>query len=615
MITSLGNNKYLYPSVKAGSLESIEAGDLSLSKFGPKLKLNAFHPDELAWASLSLNMVGTLEPVKTLDQISFSNDTLTSLWKPTGIVKGFNERGGFDWLITIAKKPDVDYLNFDFDSQKLIAYHQPELTAEEIADGAVRPEHVINSVAFYHQTKGGLVTPTDASRFITTGKAGHLYRMIATDAKGTKVWCPWTIEKGSQLRLWIDQAFLKTAVYPVVISPAGDTFGYTTAGGTVTDDPENRIRGSKFSAPADASLDSLTVYCRIYSGSVNSLKGVLCNSSKAIVTNGVGGAVSMQTSAAWVTSTFSTKPSVTSSNDFFLMYIHGNTSGSDDGIYAYDTGSTNQGLYDWSNSYASPTNPSDGSASTDKWSVYATYTAGGGAQTITLSGLSDGVSIGTLKTNFSLALSGLSDAAAIGTPQANLKLGLSGLSDTVTIGGLSVVPGGVTISPSGLSDPAAIGSLITTLSGGTQTISPEGLVDGAAFGTLMLSRNILPSSVVDTPDIGTLQLKLALALSGLLDQADTGTLKVNLKLSPSGLLDAAVIGNPQLNFSLQLAGLLDAAAFGSGTLTLGATPISLPSVVDGVSIGALWIGEGESPVVAIVYIRKGMHGLWTDSSK
>ena len=149
-----------------------------------------------------------------------------SILKRTGLVPGFNEGAGFDLRLVLKSRPEHNYIDFNYDAHLANAFHQPELTSLEKVNH-IRPDHVINSIAFFDPTRD------------YKPKIGHLYRM-----KANGHWCDWTVEKFGRLRLWLDEALLKTAKYPLYIYPVADTFGYTTAGASASTLVTNSIVGT-----------------------------------------------------------------------------------------------------------------------------------------------------------------------------------------------------------------------------------------------------------------------------------------------------------------------------------------------------------------------------------
>jgi hypothetical protein len=294
--------------------------------------------------------------------------------------------GGRELAIILNSMPISDKIIVPLDVTNLALFYQPPLNqqlnpanydilteTEAWKDGvrrAYRPPEVVGSYAAYHVSK--------QNNEYTTGKAFHIYRPKLIDALGAEAWGEYNIdaEASHQLVITLPMAWLATAAFPVTVDP---TFGYTTIGGSVWGISANTLEGSVFASPADANgtAQNIIVYCKGTSGTVN-MKGVIVlHSNLNILANGVGSPVSCPSTAGWRTSDFATDPTISASTDYVLMFI------SDGGLdIYYDSGSANQEHSDTSNSYATPTNPTDAVHDTAKWSVYATYTAAGGGVSI-----------------------------------------------------------------------------------------------------------------------------------------------------------------------------------------------------------------------------------------
>lgn len=281
-----------------------------------------------------------------------------------------SEDGGFEFEWFLPKKPESNVLTATIQTKGLDFFYQPALTPEEIADGAFRPENVVGSYAVYHKTKGGL---NDANgKDYKVGKAFHIYRPEAVDAQGNKTWCELNIDvDGGLVQVTVPQEFLDSAVYPVVVDP---TFGYTSIGGTTSGWGANYFRGRIGTPAVNGSVDSVSVY----SGGVSTIfqgKVVIVDSTKTIVTDGIGGTFIVN-GTQWYTGTYTTKPTVSSGQTYFA----GNIMESNNNLLYYDSGGTSgHSIFDISNSWLSPTSPTDANNTTRFYSIYATYTASGGS--------------------------------------------------------------------------------------------------------------------------------------------------------------------------------------------------------------------------------------------
>ncbi len=133
------------------------------------------------------------------------------------------------------------------------------------------------------------------------------------------------------------------------------TFGGST-GSSYTTVSANRLYGSVFTSPADAqgaTIPSVTWYGRKSSSGTGHAKAVLVlSSTKTIVA--VSDTVSFSNSAREYTNTFALPPTISASTGYILMMIFDSSTR----LY-YGSGSSNQGVGDSTNSYNSPTNPTD----------------------------------------------------------------------------------------------------------------------------------------------------------------------------------------------------------------------------------------------------------------
>jgi hypothetical protein len=235
---------------------------INSSNFTPRIVF----PDwaDRAWnAQLGLTMSVPVNGIATAGMISrstatsltASNSYFSITYTGVGVNPPFNQTGGLDMKISILKSIG-NFLSFGYNSTNVNASVQPPLTSEwtvgEILPNgntvasvtattvtdvqgnvvASRPIYVVGSIAVYSSTCGGYVTTQQANSGFTTGKIGVLYSLKASDSSSIPQtgYATWSIS-GSNFILTLP-TFAKNPVYPITLSPAGDTFGYTTAGGT-----------------------------------------------------------------------------------------------------------------------------------------------------------------------------------------------------------------------------------------------------------------------------------------------------------------------------------------------------------------------------------------------
>jgi hypothetical protein len=383
-------------------------GDDKQTDFFPQIKLQRWSNETNFSVRLIDNEIGE-EKVSTLkDKIKWSKGNID-----IDFYDYTEGEGGYKMVWWLKEKPATNKVKFSIQSKGLKFCYQPRMDAGRVAeekaiadnypidwsdtefikryynpndrkegfteteeidkDGNVvasKPENVVGSYAVYHSTKGGMVDSN--GKAYATGKAFHIYRPKIIDAEGNEAWGILKIENGIY-EVEIPQEFLDTCKFPIF---ANDTFGYTSVGGSETTDAGS-VRGSLFTSPSNVdTADNINAYIKEY-GEYIELKGlIILHSDGNVITNGVGGEVSIGSSYDWITSTFATSPSLSGNTDYVLAEIDNAFSGY---IYIkYDTGATNQGHrnYDFTGGYTNPTGFSENlTHNTDKYSIYATYTA------------------------------------------------------------------------------------------------------------------------------------------------------------------------------------------------------------------------------------------------
>lgn len=357
-----------------------EIGKVGDSKFLPHLKFLG-HNDRYSF-SLGLNIIGNFSPTLRGDGWLVTDNTNYELrWKPTSPREGFSDRGGFDWVIVLKKKPPVAFLNFDYDHTLLDAYHQPALTAQEVADGDERLDHVINSIAFYMSDRNSWNSPSESDEF-KCGKLGHLYRVKMVDALGNQSWANWSLESASQIRLSADPSWLNAATYPVTLMPVGDTFGYTTQGAstfTIEDQicfeagsPSSSGTATNISAYVQTTTSNKNMKCNLYTYSSSIDVGAGITNGQTAQNSVVANGVHLETFA------YSTGPSVVGGTNYYLAIWSSLDTGT--GIVARDTGGPTDAQRVASVVYGTwPDPPTGENSGTNINSIYCTYTPSGGA--------------------------------------------------------------------------------------------------------------------------------------------------------------------------------------------------------------------------------------------
>ena len=255
----------------------LEVGDSKQSDFKPQVKL-------MRWD----NEVNFSVRLKTEEIANHSKSGEKINWdgEKTNIEFYADEtgEGGYKFVWYLKEKPVSNKIEFTIQSKGLDFFYQPELTPEEIAQGAFRPENVVGSYAVYHQTKGGM-NDINGKEY-KAGKAFHIFRPHIIDANGAETWGILHIENGIY-SVEIPQDFLDKAVYPI---KSNDTFGNTSTAGT-----ENGFAGNfahmVVGTPAggNGTVSKLTMWAKKGTGNVNVKAVIWLVSDKSIIANGSQG--------------------------------------------------------------------------------------------------------------------------------------------------------------------------------------------------------------------------------------------------------------------------------------------------------------------------------------
>jgi hypothetical protein len=259
----------------------VTAGGKDKTKFVPNLNVS-FFDDEFYFNLNRKDKIIKNEKAATVNGKTSLGGIDTDIWY-------IDDKGRFKWDIEFTSRPAANSWTWELKHTKGIEfYHQPALTAEEIAGGCERPEEVVGSYAVYCNK---------AHNKYKTGKLCHIYRPFCYDAKGNTIYADLKIADG-QLTITIDTKWLDSATYPVRLDP---TFGYTSVGSST--DIWAHVQASKpYSTPeSNGTLTSIYLHARtatglyfkaaIYSESSGSPNSLLASNSTG---------VALSSSSAWV---------------------------------------------------------------------------------------------------------------------------------------------------------------------------------------------------------------------------------------------------------------------------------------------------------------------------
>ena len=460
-IYTVENNTFLAtPKENPKDKIDVEIGDSKQTDFLPQVKVQRWDNE----VNFSVRLVHEEETptVSTVDEkIIWDGDKVAANFYDVPMDEN-NPEGGYEFEVILKEQPKSNVVQFTLVDKGLEYFYQPELTEEEISQGAERPENVVGSYAVYaSENKTNYV----GGKEYKCGKVGHIYRPRIEDAENNWVWGELLIKDGI-LSVTIPQEFLDKAVYPVRHA-AGLTFGYTTiptySYWAISND---KAAGLKVTSPSNisgATINKLTAYCRMDYSSGTSFKSVIFKASDGtLITNAVGGATLAGASAAWLDSSFGVSPSLENSTDYYLMIIQQPTGISI--IIYYDNAAS--GGYTATNSYATPTNATITAQASYKYGVYATYHPTVANQIGTVQALvvgGGGGGGGTYTTVLAYTAGGGGGGGGV---QYDDIVGVAATSYTVTVGdgGAGGVHGGTDCR--GTNGANSVFSMFTALGGG-----------------------------------------------------------------------------------------------------------------------------------------------------
>ena len=282
--------------------------------------------------------------------------------------------GGYEIERILNEKPATNVLDFDMETENLEFFYQPIYTDAEIEEKASNEDFVNRDamgsyVVYYKNVPLNYI----GSKNYGTGKVGQIYRPRIDDSAGNSAYGELNIDvTAKKLTVTIPQDFLDTAIYPIYHA-SGLVFGYQTIGTAGNITIENSIKGSVFTMGTNAgAVDSITVYSNPSATTRTFGTAIYVSSSNALVANsGSTAQTPAATGAAWRTVTYGTRPSLTGGTNYILA--EWGSSGTGTHVIYYDTGTTNQGQTDANTGPFTWPNPLVPSGTTNKYSIYATY--------------------------------------------------------------------------------------------------------------------------------------------------------------------------------------------------------------------------------------------------
>jgi hypothetical protein len=244
-------NSILYKADQVGHANLIMGGS-DKNKFVPNLNMS-FHDDEF-YINLNRKDKIVKDELATLTsgKVKQKIDSETDEYYLDG-----NDR--LKWDIVFDLLPKKMDIVFDMEySDGIEFFYQDELTAEEIANGDIRPDDIVGSYAVYCNK---------ANNKYKTGKLCHIPRPFVIDAENNQEWCVLDI-KNKKLTITLPETFMENAIYPVRLDP---TFGYITEGGTGSTASGIRINNNDYIMSVDGTATKVYVYSMVTSAGTYTL--------------------------------------------------------------------------------------------------------------------------------------------------------------------------------------------------------------------------------------------------------------------------------------------------------------------------------------------------------
>lgn len=310
--------------------------------------------------------------------------------------KNVSEYGDLEWSMKLTDKLPINVFSMPIQSENLKFYYQPPLFQEygfsepfsnstffvnathvmRLVNGiwvneVYRPENVVGSYAVYHATKTPWHKSREEAEKYRAGKAFHIYRPKLIDAEGKTAWADLNIdEKRGVLTITLPQEFLDKASFPVVVDP---TFGYETAGSSSHTATDNYMHGYGYQNPGESgTAESISIYK--YQGARKFMLIIYRQSDQALI--GYTEEHEGVASTGWHTLNIASGGNLESVDYIFMDWRDNDCTLYFDSwdYYIFYKSETYTG------SPPDPGNLKQSSYSKRRYSIYCTYTAGGGAQ-------------------------------------------------------------------------------------------------------------------------------------------------------------------------------------------------------------------------------------------
>jgi hypothetical protein len=257
--------------------------------------------------------------------------TTNGIITEVGDAFSFDAQGRLKWDVVFAAHPGVYAWEWSVKhSPGVTFHHQPELTAEEIAEGHIRSADVVGSYAVYGDRSGRFVG-RDGTVLADygTGKLCHIYRPLFIDANGREAYGTLDITDGI-MTVGMDAAWMDSAAYPVRLDP---TLGYEATGASAIPLANSQHANWAYdeTIAADITLQSGHIYCGSLSGGIGAFviglysKGATLAASALLASSG---SIALGSGSEFTWRSASMPGSVAANTPMVISCLETNTDGS-----------------------------------------------------------------------------------------------------------------------------------------------------------------------------------------------------------------------------------------------------------------------------------------------
>jgi len=269
-------------------------------------------------------------------------------------------------IILYQSRPGLSRINLPIQHRGIRWHPQPQMTQAEFDAGDFQQEKAAFSLALYHADRKW------GNEYVT-GKVAHIWRPELIDALGDRAWGRISINPAQTLlRMDLPTAWLRDATYPVRIDPS---IGNTSIGGSSAT-VNAGFRGSHFTMPSNQTIDTMGAFFRLTNAAKNGQMAIYDDTAGAATnldhnTSSQSVANADPTEEIWTGLSFA----VVAEELWLCADLEGGAGA--ENLY-FDTVSAGDGTSE-ANTFGTWPDPATSTNDSRSCSVYASWTAAGGA--------------------------------------------------------------------------------------------------------------------------------------------------------------------------------------------------------------------------------------------